>query len=348
VWAALGVVLVASVLTGCRPNPVLQPVTPPGGDWTALVSMNASGVAVGVTSRADGAHAIAYDTHRGSFVELPDPGPSAELPSGGTFIRANDIDDNGVVLGSVAPRPDGHDTALYDTVAGTWQFFDCSSFFVLGRGSLSNSGLVACGDHVYDSNTKTAIAVPMPPDCDGQVFKVNASSIAVGSCHGGPEPLFATDLTTGTTVGFGTAAGIVTDADDPALTPTFTDSGWLVAGQTVNGIGRTFVFRVPSHLGSTVPSLVDLGPFSDGPTRAPAIDDHGLLAGNFRIGGTWMFGTYDVVTGEIERLDDRALPEAVDPGDTLITGIDDTGAVVGIQMNIPDGPIYQSFATAPD
>ncbi|HET8931379.1 MAG TPA: hypothetical protein VFN21_12040, partial [Acidimicrobiales bacterium] len=44
--APLGILLAAVSLTGCRPNPVLQPVELPGSDWTSLVSMNASGLAV--------------------------------------------------------------------------------------------------------------------------------------------------------------------------------------------------------------------------------------------------------------------------------------------------------------
>ncbi len=61
-----------------------------------------------------------------------------------------------------------------------------------------------------------------------------------------------------------------------------------------------------------------------------------------------MLGTYDVATGRIRGFDAEALSKDVDPGETLITGIDDTGAVVGIQMSLPGGPIYQSFATASD
>jgi len=348
VSASLGAVLVAVLLTGCRPDPVLQPVVPPGSEWTALASMNASGLAVGATSNvAGGTHAIAYDTRSGSFVDLPDPGPSAGLPPGATFTRANDIDDRGVVLGSVSPYPDGHDTALYDSVAGTWQFFDCSTFFVVGRGSLSNSGLIACGDHVYDSNTNTSLPVPMPADCDGRVFKVNASAIAVGPCRGGAEPLFATDLDTGTTVGFGSAAGIAVDPDNPAVTATLTDSGWLVAGRNEGSIGRTFVFRVPDTLGAAAPVAVDLGPVADLSSAAPAINADGVLAGIFQIGDATLLGTYDVVTGELRRLDSGAVPGDVRLGDTLLTAIDDRGAVVGIQMGLQD-PIFLSFATAPD
>ncbi|HET8931126.1 MAG TPA: hypothetical protein VFN21_10755, partial [Acidimicrobiales bacterium] len=262
--------------------------------------------------------------------------------------RANDVNDHGVVLGAVTPATDGHGTALYDSVAGTWQYFDCSSFFVVGRGSLSNSGLVACGDHVYDSNSETSLAVPMPTACEGKTFKVNASAIAVGSCTGGTEPLFATDLTTGTTVGFGSADGIVVDPGNQALPATFTDSGWLTVGQTVDSFDRTFVFRVPATLAGAGPVSVDLGPLVAVPSGAPAISDDGLLAGRFQVGGIWALSTYDVVTGEIRAFDAAALPGTAHHKDTLITGIDDTGAVAGIQMSVPDGPIFQSFATAPD
>lgn len=349
VLAPLGILVGTVLLTGCSPNPVLQPIVVPGSDWTSFASMNASGLAVGVSSITDGGtRAIAYDTRSGSFVDLPDPAPSAELPSGGTFTRANDIDDDGMVLGAVYPSPDGTDTALYDSVSGTWQYFDCSSFFIVGRGSLSNSGLVACGDHVYDSTTDSVLAVPMPPDCDGRVFKVNASAIAVGPCNGGSEPMFATDLATGATVGFGSAEGIVVDPGNQALPATFTDSGWLTVGQTVDSFDRTFVFRVPATLAGAGPISVDLGPLAAVPSGAPAISDDGLLAGNFQVGGTWILGTYDVVTGEIRAFDAAALPGTAHHKDTLITGIDDTGTVAGIQMSLPDGPIFQSFATAPD
>lgn len=345
---ALAVTVVAAfaavVLTGCEPDPRLEPFGSPGADWTLFYSMNADGLAVGLSWADGSAHAFTHDVNTGVTTALEGPPVSPELPGGGELTNPYDVSESELVVGRVS-TPHGSLLAVHDLVDDSWQFPDCpDTLRPGGRGLISNSGLVVCGDRVYDTVTGTDIEVPMPEACEGNIQRVNSHRIAVGACRGGDDPLFATQLDSGVTVGFGADDGFTRDGSHLLTPGTFDDAGWFVVSEEFSMTPRTAVYRIPPDLSQEAPESIDLGALGEGLSHAWAISPGGLLALDYVVGDTVISGTYNVVTGRLRTWDTSDLPGDPSGFANFVVGITDDYAAVGFRVV----DTYEAFAVGPD
>ena len=352
----LGLVAGTALVAGCEANARATPIAPMEGDWIQPLGMNSHGLVAAVASSPTSngiGHAALYDTATGRTTRLPDPPQSADLPDGGTFERAVDVNDSGVVVGAVTTTSGGLGrTAVYDTVSGAWAFPDCGASQGALRGRIDDAGRVVCGSDVFETATETYVPVPMPDDCDGQAMKINDSGSVVGYCESGHEPLFVADLASGTSIGFGSDLGIVAgDLPQSYWENSFgvlTDSGYLVIDTyPPDGSSRVHVYQVPQNPASYPPTSVDLGILSGLPTIGYAISENGILAVNVAVGDTWGLVSYDVVTGRLRAYDTTALGSRAHQSATFTTGVDDMGHLVGFQVDPTSDMAYNSFAVSP-
>ncbi|MBS1847759.1 MAG: hypothetical protein JST73_05730 [Actinobacteria bacterium] len=342
------VVTVTLAVAGCTPNPTMHVIVPAAFDDFLPHSMNNAGIAVGIAQKTAGTGnatdvAVAYDTVTGTFTQIPNVPPSSTLPQGATIGTVLDVNNDNVVLLHA-----GDEMGLYNMLTDTWNLFDCSpTVYGLTRGMLADNGYIACGDHVYDSVHAVDLPVAMPPGCAGAVTRVNSAGIAVGTCSAGAEPLFATELSTGQTIGFGSAQGLTVAAG--TMPGAFTESGWLVAFEPGTN-GPPVVYRIPTDLATGGPTAVSLGPFQNPPTAAVGISENGTVAVadiTDVANDTMLLASYNVVTGQIRAFDTSGLPGGSGYGGRMILDVDDAGDAIGLQWSVPGQPAMEAFATAP-
>lgn len=337
----------ALVLVACQPDPVLEPFDIPGDETTLIRSMNPAGVAVGRYYEDFQSHAFTLDVATGTTTTYADPPASPDLPDGGIFAYAFDVNEAGVIVGVVETRDTREKLfTVHDPSGGTWRFPICVQLVPSGHGTISSDGLVACDDHVYDSVTDTTVDVAMPPGCDGRVWRVNAEGVALGTCSDGDDPLFVTQLATGDTVGFGGGEGLEVDTDEVSVPGSLNDQGWFVMTDEMAETPRALVYRISPDVATDPPEPFDLGPFAGEPTVGWAIDGNGVLAMAYGTGDAWFAMTYDVATGKIRALDTSEFGGPLTPAVPVVVGLTDDGTAAGFFADGGEGETVRSFVTS--
>ncbi len=190
---ALGGVACAVALTACTPGPTLSVITGPGGAEARPLSVNDAGIVVGSyrvsqTSRA----AYSFDLDTGQASTFPAIPPSASFPSGGEFVEAKDINNNGMIVGNALDpdQPWEMRPVAYDSGTGIYKALNCPQFVDAGKGLVTDDGLVICGGSIYDLATDTATPFASPDGCSQVAAKVSDAGLVVGYCTNSIDPLF--------------------------------------------------------------------------------------------------------------------------------------------------------------
>lgn len=316
-------------IAGCEPKPALTPVALPfGQSGDRLVSINDAGLAVGyfeTTSK----RAFTYDVKTGVATDISAIPVSTDFPGGGTFLLAGYVNDHGIVLGAASNQVDDDNptnfdnSALYDTATGTYTRVPCTLPVRLGMRAVSDGGLVACSDELYDSTNGSTVPVAQPTGCNGKLLEVN-DKVVVGQCTAGTEPYFVTDLKTGTTSAFGAAQGLF----DPNYELTQVgnlSNGNLLTAQSLSGDDESYVFDVSD----AAPRVVPLGSNDVWQGIAVGVSNSGLVSVGLPSGSGSTNGgvvLVDAQTGAVRQTwsagpsSDQPIPYAVN----------DAGQVVGV------------------
>ena len=336
-----GIAAVAVLASACTPGASIIGFTGPNGAQARPWTVNEPGVAVGSVIDGGTSQAFTMDVATGQLQVLPPIPTQADFPAGGTVADARDINDAGDLLvgnanDAAAPSDNaaGDVAVAVDLADGHVTRLDCPAFTEIGRGLVTDDGLIVCGDHLLDERTGQAMAVPMPDGCNGVVAKVTDAGLVVGYCTAGTSPLFVTDRATGLSATFGDDLGITPSPSNVQYLGSFTETGYLI-GTTIDG--TLFVYS----LQGTTATRLDLGPFDVLPSVGYAIDANGVMSVGAQLpndGGNGIFD-YSVTTHEV-----RGHQSDLDPMRIATPmGRNTSGQIVGFVVNPAPGIAYGAF-----
>lgn len=328
--AGVAVVVAALGLASCQPNPTLNVVALPSGSGKSfLASVNDAGMAVGTSNLGDSTQvAFLVDTSTGAVTDISKIPVSPDYPSGGTMTQAMYVSARGMIVGSDSAG----NVVLHDLSTGSWAAPGCTApGDGTGASLYDDHGDVVCGGKLYDVATHSDVAVAEPSGCQGRVADVNNVDLVVGYCDAGTEPMFVTDLSTGTTTGFGSAQGISDPYHEIGFIGTLSNNGMLSVQNTSND-QQSYLFNVS---GAT-PVIVPIGGSSLIDGVIWGVGDNGLVGMAVSDGGHSDGVGYDTVNGAVRGI---SSPQGITP--SVFFGVNSHGVVVGEGESGTNGvPIY--------
>lgn len=330
--------------TGCTPVSPISAFTGPSGAEARPWTLNQSGIAVGSIFTNDAIRAFLMDVGTGQQTVLPPIPVQAGFPAGRTVADLRDINDSsdlavGNAKDASAPsgNPSGDVAVAVDLNNVAVSRLDCPKFTDIGRGLVTDGGLIVCGDVILHLHTGLRESVAMPAGCNGVVAKVTDSGLAVGYCTAGLAPLFVTDRFTDETTAFGDDLGIVPSPSNEPYLGALTETGYLIG--TKPGGGGVFVYS----LHGAIATSVALGPLDSLYTAGYAIDANGVITVAIGLPGETdeIVANYGVVNGTL-----RSHTSDVDPSKRAFpTGRNTSDQVVGFIVKPEADAAYGAFSS---